>query len=121
NINSRSLICLLGIVIITFSSCTKGYIKSGDKEFANYSYSKAIEKYEKALNNEPDNIDVKLKLAESYRQINKSTTAEKYYREVADSTGLPDESNLHFAQVLMKNNNYDEAGIYLKKYLEIHP
>lgn len=121
NINSHFLIYILGVAIITISSCTNGYIKSGDKEYANYSYSKAISKYEKALKGQPDNLEVKLKLADSYRQINKSEMAEKYYGEIADSTGLPDESNLHFAQVLMKNNKYEEAKVYLQKYLAVHP
>lgn len=103
------------------ASCSNGYIKSGDKDYENLSYSKAITKYEKALRGQPDNTSLKLKLANANRQINKSVEAEKYYREVADSIPLPTDEKLHFAQVLMKNNKYDEARPYLEAYLKENP
>lgn len=117
-----SLYSFVFILAIAFlASCSNGYIKSGDKEYENLSYSKAISKYEKALNGQPDNTSLKLKLANAHRQINESEKAEKYYREVADSIALPTDENLHFAQVLMKNNKYDEAKPYLQSYLEENP
>src|SRR5690606_6493648 len=100
-----ALIAALAIL----ASCSNGYIKSGDKEYENLSYSKAISKYEKALKGQPDNIDVKLKLANAHQQLNQSDQAENYYRQVADSIDLPVEEKLYFAQVLMKNNKYEEA------------
>lgn len=109
------------LAIAFLASCSNGYIKSGDREYENLSYSKAISKYEKALNGQPDNTDLKLKLANAHRQINQSEQAEKYYREVADSIPLPTEDKLSFAQVLMKNNKYDEAKVYLNSYLEENP
>ncbi len=103
------------------ASCSNGYIKSGDKEYENLSYSKAITKYEKALNGQPDNLDLKLKLAESHRHLNQSEQAEKYYSEVADSIPFPTEHKRNYAQVLMKNNKYDEARPYLEQYIAANP
>ena len=117
-----SLKTLLIITVVAFlASCSNGYIKSGDKEFDNLSYSKAIKKYEKALNGQPENTDLKLKLADSHRRLNQSEQAENYYRQVADSIELPNNEKLNFAQVLMKNNKYDEARPYLESYLEENP
>ncbi|MCA1762006.1 MAG: tetratricopeptide repeat protein [Flavobacteriales bacterium] len=117
-----SLNTLLIVVIAAFlASCSNGYIKSGDKEYENLSYSKAISKYEKGLKGQPDNIDVKLKIANAHRQMNQSEKAEKYYSEVADSIDLPEEQKLNYAQVLMKNNKYDEARPLLESYLEENP
>ncbi len=117
-----SLNTLLIVVIAAFlASCSNGYIKSGDKEYENLSYSKAISKYEKGLKGQPDNIDVKLKIANAHRQMNQSEKAEKYYSEVADSIDLPQEQKLNYAQVLMKNNKYDEARPLLESYLEENP
>lgn len=109
------------VVVAVFSACSNALIKSGDKAYENLSYSKAIEKYEKALNSQPDNLDVKLKLANAHRQLNNSIDAEKYYAEVADSVSLPARDQLHFAQILMKNKKYDEAKEYLASYLEQNP
>lgn len=103
------------------SSCSNALIKSGDKAFDNLSYSTAISKYEKAIKGQPENLDLKLKLANANRLQNNSTVAEKYYQDVADSVGLPVEEHLHFAQVLMKNNNYGEAKGYLESYLKANP
>ena len=117
-----SLKTLVFISIVAFlASCSNGYIKSGDKEFGNLSYSKAVTKYEKALKGQPDNIDLKLKLAESHRRLNQSELAEQYYQEVADSIELPTDEKLHFAETLMKNNKYDAARPYLESYLEENP
>jgi len=117
-----SLKTILFITLIAFlASCSNGYIKSGDKEFENLSYSKAIKKYEKALNGQPDNTDLKLKLADSHRRLNQSEKAEKYYQQVADSIELPTNEKLNFAQVLMKNNRYEDARPYLESYLEENP
>src|SRR5690606_31737142 len=117
-----SLYPLLLVSALAFlASCSNGYIKSGDKELENLSYSKAISKYEKALNGQPDNLDVKLKLAGAHRQLNQSEQAENYYREVADSIDLPMDDKLNFAQVLMKNNKYDEAIPYLQQYIDANP
>ena len=117
-----SLYTLLLIATLAFlASCSNGYIKSGDKEYENLSYTKAISKYEKALNGQPDNLDVKLKLASAHRQLNQSEQAERYYREVADSIDLPMEDRLNYAQTLMKNNKYDEAKPYLQQYIDANP
>jgi len=117
-----SLYTLTLLTALAFlASCSNGYIKSGDREYENLSYSKAISKYEKALNGQPDNLDVKLKLANAHQQLNQSEPAEKYYREVADSIDLPMEDKLYFAQVLMKNNKYDEAIPYLQQYIDANP
>ncbi len=109
------------LAIAFLASCSNGYIKSGDKELENLSYAKAISKYEKALNGQPDNLDVKMKLANAHRHLNQSEQSEVYYSEIADSIALPMEEKLHYAQVLMKNNKYDEAKPYIEEYLKENP
>lgn len=112
---------ILFTLVAFLASCSNGYIKSGDKEFDNLSYSKAITKYEKALKGQPDNLDVKLKLADSHRNLNQSEKSEMYYSQVADSISLPTDEKLNYAQVLMKNNKYEEAKPVLKSYLVDKP
>lgn len=112
-------IALFGALML--SGCTEALIKSGDEAYENLSYSKAIEKYEKAHQKAPENIDVQLKLANAYRQVNNSKQAAKYYQMVADSITLPVDEQLNYAQVLMKNKNYDLAKQYLQSFLAENP
>lgn len=103
------------------AACSNGQIKSGDRDFENLSYNKAAQKYEKALKKQEDNIDLKLKLADTYGQLNQSDKAEMFYREVADSVELSGEDKLKYAQALMKNNKYEEAKPMLQAYLNEYP
>lgn len=114
-------IVFLSIAIMFLASCANSLIKSGDREFDNLSFSKAITKYEKALKSRPNDLELKLKLADAHRQLNQSDEAEMYYKQVADSVDLPVAEKLKFAQVLMKNNKYDEAKPFLEQYLEKYP
>jgi len=109
------------VIVALLSACSNALIKAGDKAVDNLSYSQAVEKYEKALNGQPENTDLKLKLANAHRLQNNSIASEKYYQEVADSVGLPVDEQLHFAQVLMKNKKYEEAKTYLQSYLQENP
>lgn len=120
SLSLKNVIAAIAVVAL-LSACSNALIKAGDKAVDNLSYSQAVQKYEKALNGQPENIDLKLKLANAHRLQNNSIASEKYYQEVADSIGLPAEEQLHFAQVLMKNKKYDEAKGYLKTYLKDNP
>ncbi len=106
---------------LILSSCSNALIKSGDKKFDSLYYSDATAKYEKALKKQPDNMDLNLKLANSHRLLNNTEISEGYFKTVADSMELPTQENLHYAQVLMKNNKYEDARPYLMKYLEANP
>lgn len=112
---------LLALMAISIIGCTNGRIKTGDKMYDNLSYTKAVEKYEKALKSRPDDTDLKLKLASAHRNLNNSEQAEMYYRQVADSIGLQGEDQVYFAQALMKNNKYEEAKGHLESYLKENP
>ncbi len=108
---------LVGII----AGCANSRIKTGDKMYDNLSYSKAVNNYEKALKRQPDNNEVKLKLADAHRNLNNSPEAENYYREVQESEGLQGDDKVRYAQVLMKNNKYDEAAAILEKYVASNP
>ncbi len=108
-------------LIVLFAACTNAHIKKGDRYVENLSYANAVASYEKVLNKQPDNNDVKLKLADAYRNMNDSKQAERYYYEVDTAGILKGEAQLHYAQMLMKNNKYEEARKYLEVYLAANP
>ena len=115
----QTIVILLFIGIL--SSCANGRIKTGDKMYDNLSYTKAVDNYEKALKKQPDNNELKLKLADSHRNLNNSEEAEMYYSEVKEAQGLSGQENVRYAQTLMKNNKYDQAGVVLAEYIKTNP
>jgi len=118
----QSPITLLSyLLILSLVACTNARIKTGDKMYDNLSYTKAIAKYEKVIEKQPDNFDVKLKLADAHRNLNNSEEAERYYAAVAADRGLEGSDNVRYAQVLMKNNKHGLAEKVLQDYLAINP
>ena len=114
-------IAVIVITAVLFSACSNALIKSGDKAVENLNYTQAIQKYGKALNGQPENSELKAKLANAHRLQKNPVAAEQLFQELADSSALPVSEHRHFAQVLIENNKYDEAQGYLTSYLEENP
>ena len=107
-------ICLF-CIFFYFSSFAQ--MDKADKLFADYKYAQAIELYKPIA--DKGNIRAVRKLAECYRKINDYANAETYYAlVVADKNAIP-KSYLYYGQLLMTNEKYDEAKIWLQKYLDL--
>ena len=90
-----------------------------DKLFADYKYAQAIEIYKPIA--DKGNIRAVRKIAECYRKLNDYANAEKYYAlVVADKNAIP-KAYFYYGQVLMTNEKYDDAKIWLQKYLTLKP
>ena len=88
-----------------------------DKLYADYKYAQAIELYKPIA--EKGNIKAIRKIAECYRKINDYQQAEKYYALVtADKNAIP-KSYLYYGQMLLANEKYEDAKIWLQKYLTL--
>lgn len=107
-------LCSLFFVLYSY-----GQMDKADKLFADYKYAQAIELYKPIADN--GNIRAVRKIAECYRKINDYDNAEKYYAiVVADKNAIP-KSYLYYGQMLMTNEKYDDAKIWLQKYLTLKP
>jgi outer membrane protein OmpA-like peptidoglycan-associated protein/tetratricopeptide (TPR) repeat protein len=95
-----------------------GLMKTANKEYANLSYSNAIEIYEKVLRKYPDVTEAKEKLADSYRRIRDSKNAERVYAMVVQVSPKP-EHYLYYAQTLAANGKYAESRTQYQKYTEV--
>ncbi len=103
--------------LLAFSSFAQ--MDKADKLFADYKYAQAIELYKPIA--DKGNIRAVRKIAECYRKINDYDNAEKYYAiVVADKNAIP-KSFLYYGQMLMTNEKYDDAKIWLQKYLALKP
>jgi hypothetical protein len=72
---------IFGSAALLLTSCVGQQLKKGNKNFDAEAYADAIENYEKVLSKK--SIDqAKIRLAESYRLINKTVAAERAYEAV---------------------------------------
>ncbi|MFZ9046290.1 MAG: OmpA family protein [Cyclobacteriaceae bacterium] len=83
-------------------------IMKADRLYDNFAYSKAVTVYEKAVDlkqEENDLFDMQsaLKIADSYRLMNKPVSAERWYDRVTEDELWTDEDKMNYAQVLLKN------------------
>lgn len=107
----KKILCLVSCVL-TLNSFSQ--IEKGDKLYNDYKYAQAAELYKEEA--DKGNIRAIRKIAECYRKINDYDNAEKYYAlVVADKNAVP-KSFLYYGQMLMNNEKYDDAKIWLQKY-----
>lgn len=116
-----STIISAAVVSIVLYSCGASYhLRQGNRLYDMLAYNTAITEYEKALSRKPL-PEAKVKLAESYRNINNMEKAEAAYAEVVQITGVKPEHKLEYAKILMRNGKYPSAVIWLESYLKDNP
>ncbi len=97
------------------------WIEKGVKYFDKGKYNRAIDVYKKALDLEPENVDVLIKLGLSYRHLEAYDTAIDFYDQALNIE--PDNkivlNNIGWAKQLQ--DKMDEAIDMYKKSLEIDP
>lgn len=82
----------------------------GERLYENFAYSKAVVVFEKSLDiADQPNEDVFIKIADSYRQMNNTVSAEKWYEKAADSEFMTDLDRLNYSQILVKNGKEGKA------------
>ncbi len=125
NIYCTLLICLLfslrtfaqsgGIAMFLMSA-----EKQGDQYFKNFAYQDAVEAYQKASKKDgPDDL-LKIKIAESFRMLNKPAETEKWYSLVdAKDSVFKAEHFLAYAEALSSTGKYQEAQKWYLKYREV--
>lgn len=101
-------ITILGSAALLLASCVGQQLKKGNKNYDAEAYADAIDNYEKVLSKK--SIDeAKIKLAESYRLINRTTQAEKAYENVVSIPDVDPQYIFNYGKVLMQNGKYTEA------------
>lgn len=91
---------------------------NGDLAFEKFKYEDAVTFYKSALTEKPDDTDIKLKIAESYRKMNDHPSAVEWYGQVLDAQhkDFDDIYKLHYAQALLYNNDKENARTWFLAY-----
>src|SRR3989344_674848 len=101
-------------------SCATQHLKKGNKAYKIKNYQAAIKYYNKALEKEFIPL-AKVNLARTYVFVNDIENAHRHYADAV----LLEESNCgdyyNYARILMQKQEYKEAKIWFKKFLENHP
>lgn len=84
-------------------------------------YVDAISEYEQALNYEPDNIEIQLKMAEDYLKAGKSNNFESVCKDAIEAHPKDDRALERLMNYYIENSYEDRAVRYLAEYVESHP
>ncbi len=94
-----------------------------DYLYRQFAFHDAIPYYEKAAATpEGQNARVYTRLGDCYRLTKQPARAAAWYAKAAQQDkNLPEYTKLHYGEVLMTLQRYDEAAVYLKQYLAVKP
>ena len=118
-INKRYFV--FGLVMLGLTMHLQSQIKRANKKFDKYLYAEAIPLYLKYLKKDDKDWQAIERLGDSYRLINDSKEATRWYaKAVLNKEGRP-ENNLYLGQALMNNREWEKALPWLQKYQEAKP
>ncbi len=99
-----------------------GYtFKKANQLFDEYAYKDALGLYEQLLAAKYDKPEVKLQIAECYRNLNNPRKAAFYYSKVVDDQVAEPIHSFHYASSLYQIGQYEKAQEWLVKYQKSSP
>ncbi len=108
---------LLGLCLLAPSLSAQGLkMRIANRLYQDMHYAEAITYYEDILRKSPDNVEAEEKIAHSYRKINDTQNAEKWYAKVVNSSLADPEDRLYYAQTLAANGKYEESKQWYERY-----
>ena len=102
---------LLAISSASFSQ--KLSVRSGDREFDDFNYKKAIEYYEYALKHDSENAYVLRRLAKSYHKMNHNDKATEYFELLIEHENKEDSDFILLGDFLKERGRYGKARLIL--------
>jgi outer membrane protein OmpA-like peptidoglycan-associated protein len=120
------------ITAIIFACCTlsglqhplfaQGLLqREADRAVQNLDYLTAIVFYKQVIERDKDNVEAKLSLADCYRQINDTESAEKWYAETVRSKQAKPVHRLYYGMVLQANGKCEKARAWFAQYAADKP
>lgn len=111
------IFALLLCFILSFPVLAQKKQTEGDKAFDNYNYNKAIEKYEREVENGEKSAKIFKRLGDSYYFNAKLAEANKWYEQLINlGVEVEPEYLYRYAQTLKSIEKYDEANAYMEKF-----
>ncbi|MCC7303649.1 MAG: OmpA family protein [Bacteroidia bacterium] len=105
---------------ISASATSQSRLQRADRYYNTYQYAMAAKMYRKAAKGKKKE-EALFKLAECYRMMNNYKEAEAVYSRLVNMKTLNPKVYYHYAEMLLHNKKYDEAGEQLRTYLALVP
>ena len=115
---------VLFFILLAISSASfaqKLSVRSGDREFDDFNYKKAVEYYEYALKHDSDNAYVLRRLAQSYHKMNQIDKATEYFESLIENENKEDSDLILLGDFLKERGRYGQAKLVYLQYLEKYP
>ena len=90
--------------------------QQADKLFERYEYSKSLSLYLELQQQKKYDLTILEQIATCYREMNQYDEAEKWYSEVVGDEKAAPINSFYYAEVLLRNKNFEAAKNLYKKY-----
>ncbi|WP_298555766.1 OmpA family protein [uncultured Algibacter sp.] len=107
------------LLLVFFTSTLFAQKKLADKFFDNYSFIKASELYEKAIENGDDSMHNLTRLGDCFYNNSNSEKAIYWYEKAVNKFNIDSEHLYRYIQSLKSIGNYSDANKWIKKFIEI--
>lgn len=107
---------LIILPLLFVATCATAQIKKADEAFHHHHYDQAIELYEQAIRKDLDNDHAITNLALCFWKTNRFAEAEYWFTRAALMNDDPI-VKLWYSQVLIANEKYADALVWLEKYI----
>lgn len=115
---SMLLFCANGVPLLAQNA--EKLLQEANYYYNNFEFEKAIAAYRDVLLQD-NSLEAKIKLADSYRQINQWDKAEYWYKLILPLTAGDPTQKLRYAQTLQGMQRYGEARALLLEYSKFDP
>lgn len=104
----------------TASATSQSKLKKADRFYNSYQYAMAAKMYKKAAKGKRKESAL-IKLAECYRLMKQFKEAEATYARLVNMKSSDPQVYYYYAEALLQNKKYEEAGKQLRTYLTMAP
>jgi tetratricopeptide (TPR) repeat protein len=125
---SRLVAASLLLIVIGSAACSRDpkvtkarYVESGDRYASESKFAEASLEYRNALQAEPLDGDVRLKLAETYAKLGQGRQAAQEYIRAADVLIDRPEVQVRAGSILLLSGRFDDARVRAEKALAVAP
>ena len=122
------LTCAIGAVVLLASGCSRDprqaaakFVASGDAFVAREQFKEATIEYRNALERQPRDAAIEMKLARAYEQAKDLAAAYRHYLRATELDAQRIDARAWLAEFLVRNGQFDEARRHAKAILEIDP
>lgn len=117
----KVLFIFIGLFLIQSASSQSNNLQNGIQYFELRNFEQAAKSFEAYLHNAPNDINVKSKLAYSYKSLGDSKKALELYQLISDEQGVDSEVYFEYGDLLRSEAEFDLAKIQFGKYAKVNP